>query len=139
MKDFELHPRLRADCHVLGSLAGCELLLNRNAALPWFILVPHTAATELHDLEPELRAMLDRAGDGLARWIKDRLACDKVNVAAIGNLVPQLHLHVVGRRIGDACWPQPVWGHLRAGPAYSAPELAALQSDLTAAFGLVAA
>lgn len=135
MSDFELHPRLGADCHRLGRIGHCELLLNRNAAVPWFILVPHTGVLELFDLDPPLRAELEAAGDALARWLKRRFGCDKVNVAAIGNLVPQLHVHIVGRRAGDACWPLPVWGHLPAGPDYGELEIAALESDLAGILG----
>ena len=106
-----LHPQLAADCHVLGRIDGHTLLLQRNAALPWFVLVP----------------------PGSAGFVKRHHACDKINVAAIGNVVPQFHLHVVGRRRDDACWPLPVWGHLAPGGSWRDAELAALTAALHAA------
>lgn len=112
--DFELHPRLAADCHRLASLALSELLLHRNAAVPWLILVPRVAVTELCDLEPAQRSALDAEIDACCRLLRERFpAVTKLNVAAIGNLVPQLHVHVIGRHPADPCWPDPVWGHLR--------------------------
>lgn len=128
---WALHPQLAADCHALGHCGGSALLLQRNAAVPWFVLVPPSDALELHDLEPPLRARLDAAADRLARFVKDHFRCDKINVAAIGNVVPQLHLHVVGRRRDDACWPRPIWGHLTVCATYAPGTLA----DLGAALG----
>lgn len=128
-----LHPQLAADCHVLGTSGDNALLLQRNAALPWFVLVPPTTLTELHDLPPALRSRLDAAADRLARFVKRHFACDKINIAAIGNVVPQLHLHVVGRRRDDTCWPRPVWGHLAVTAGYEAATLSALTTALRAA------
>jgi diadenosine tetraphosphate (Ap4A) HIT family hydrolase len=127
---WPLHPQLAADCHVLGHCDGNRLLLQRNAALPWFVLVPPTEATELHDLAPPLRARLEAASDRLARFTKRHFRCDKMNIAAIGNLVPQLHLHVIGRRRDDPCWPRPVWGHLAAGGDYAPASLSHLAQAL---------
>ena len=113
-----LHPQLAADCHVLGTLEGNALLLQRNASLPWFVLVPPAVPIDtpldLHELPPPLRARLDAAADRLARFVKRHLDSHKINVAALGNVVPQLHLHVIGRRRDDPCWPRPVWGNLPA-------------------------
>lgn len=107
---FELHPRLAADCHALARRGRLHYLLQRNASLPWFLIVPESTALELCDLPGELRTELVAATDALARYVKRRFACDRINVAAIGNLVPQLHVHVVGRRRDDCCWPHVVWG-----------------------------
>jgi diadenosine tetraphosphate (Ap4A) HIT family hydrolase len=128
-----LHPQLAADCHVLGGSRGCLLLLHRNAAIPWFVLVPPSEVLELHELPSSLRADLDAAADRLAQFVKRHFACDKINVAAIGNVVPQLHLHVVGRRRDDACWPRPVWGHLDTSGVYETGGLARLTEALLAA------
>lgn len=128
-----LHPQLVADCHVLGRSHGHTLLLQRNAAVPWFILVPPTTVVELHELAPTLRASLDAAADRLARFVKAHFSSDKINVAALGNVVPQLHLHVIGRRRDDACWPRPVWGHLSATADYAPDTLASLVAALRAA------
>ena len=128
-----LHPQLVADCHVLGASEGHALLLHRNATVPWFLLVPPTTVTELFELPAPLRASLDAAADRLAAFVKQHFHCDKINVAAIGNVVPQLHLHVVGRRRDDACWPRPVWGHLTALADYPPATLDSLARALRAA------
>jgi diadenosine tetraphosphate (Ap4A) HIT family hydrolase len=129
---FVLHPQLARDFHVLGRCGNSgrlHVLLRRNAVLPWFLLVPETTVQELFDLPPDLRRDLEARGDVLARFVKVRFSSDKINVAAIGNIVPQLHLHVIGRRRDDCCWPLPAWGHLRGEEAYSP---ASLQSMILA-------
>ncbi len=131
-RPFRLHPQLLADCHRLGQLRFCHLLLNRNAALPWFILVPETELSDLLDLPPVLRskAMDDTAV--ISGFIKETLGYPKVNFAAIGNVVPQLHLHVIGRREGDPCWPSPVWGHLEENLSYSKAQLEDIRRGIEA-------
>jgi diadenosine tetraphosphate (Ap4A) HIT family hydrolase len=127
---FELHPRLAADCHRLGALPSGLLLLHRNAALHWFLLVPATGALDLLDLAAaEREALLDDAAT-LHRFLRERLAYPRVNVGALGLVVPQLHLHVVGRREDDPCWPAPVWGCLKEGPAWPEEALEALRAEL---------
>lgn len=125
MADFEIHPRLLEDCHRVGRFALSHLLLHRNAGLPWMILVPEVdpGVTELHELDAAGRRQLDAEIDTLARYLKDALGAQKINVAAIGNLVPQLHVHVVGRHPGDPCWPGVVWGNLPDGPAWTPEQL----------------
>jgi diadenosine tetraphosphate (Ap4A) HIT family hydrolase len=107
---MQLHPRLEADCHRLGSLKSGILLLHKNASLPWFIFVPFTDAVALYQIEGEKRADIEREWNDLAAWVHKRYECKRVNVAAIGNLVPQLHLHIVARTESDPCWPGVVWG-----------------------------
>lgn len=127
--DFVLHPQLLRDFHVLGRCgesAGLHVLLRRNAVLPWFLLVPETTVQELFDLPPLLRRDLEARGDVLARFVKARFDSDKINVAAIGNIVPQLHLHVIGRRADDCCWPLPAWGHVQGEVSHSAEALESL-------------
>lgn len=127
----EIHPQLLADCHWLGSLSSGELLLSRNSALHWFILVPPVpAGCELLDLPPARREAVLENCAALAKLLKGQLGYSRVNVAALGNVVPQLHLHVIGRQPDDACWPQPVWGNLPAGDDYSAEGLAQLRLTL---------
>lgn len=130
---FTLHPRLVRDFHVLGRSGHLHVLLQRNAVLPWFLLVPESTALELYELLPMLREELDRRGDALARFVKRHFACDKINVAAIGNLVPQLHLHVIGRRTDDCCWPQAAWGHVSGERVYTDDELATHLAALSSA------
>ena len=110
MSDFSLAPQLQNDCFVLGKLGSSQLLLLNNALLPWFILVPETNVTELFELDDEQRLSLVRESDSLAGFVKQAFACDKINVASIGNVVSQLHMHVIGRRRDDFCWPGVVWG-----------------------------
>lgn len=137
MPDFRIHPQLLADCHRLGRLPATHLLLHRNAALPWFILVPETQVTDLLDLGPGAREAALDACTLVARYIKAEFGVPKVNFAAIGNLVPQLHLHLVGRTPGDPCWPAPVWGNLDPGPEYSQAQVTAIGTALRAQAGLI--
>jgi diadenosine tetraphosphate (Ap4A) HIT family hydrolase len=134
---FVIHPRLLADCHRLGRIGTCHLLLHRNAALPWFILVPETQVTDLLDLSPAAREGALDACTRVAGYIKAEFGVPKVNFAAIGNLVPQLHLHLVGRTPGDPCWPAPVWGNLDPGPEYSQAQVAVIGAALSAQAGLI--
>jgi diadenosine tetraphosphate (Ap4A) HIT family hydrolase len=110
MSEFVLDPRLARDCFPLGRLAGCRLLLMNNAALPWFVLVPETSAAELHELEPAEQRALATAVARTSELLLGHFKVTKLNVATIGNVVAQLHVHVVGRHPGDYCWPNVVWG-----------------------------
>lgn len=130
---MSLHPTLAADCHVLGDLPSAHILLHRNAALHWFILVPETAVIDLLDLPAPERDALMRDAALVARVLKDDLTYPRVNVGSLGLVIPQLHLHVVGRRESDPCWPAPVWGNLPAGSEYgeyTADELQELRGKL---------
>lgn len=91
----------------------------KNSGLPWFILVPDTFLTDVLDLDAtELQAVLTDCA-AISDFIKNTLGYHKVNFAGLGNLVPQMHLHIIGRAEGDACWPQPVWGRLPEAGDYS--------------------
>jgi diadenosine tetraphosphate (Ap4A) HIT family hydrolase len=133
MGEFHIHPRLINDCHRLGRLPSSHLLLHRNSSLTWFILVPETDATDLLDLDRDLRVALMDDAATVSRFLKKDLGYPKVNFGAIGNLVPQMHLHVIGRRPGDSCWPAPVWGHLGDAPGYHDGRVAELVRGLAAA------
>jgi len=126
----ELHPRLRVDCHVLGALPSARLLLHRNAALHWFLLVPDTEALDLLDLDTPSRDALFADAARIHRYLKESLGYPRVNIGALGLVVPQLHLHIVGRRPDDPVWPAPVWGQLRGNEEYSEAELARLADAL---------
>lgn len=125
---FELHPKLAEDCHALTTLPSARLLLHRNAALHWFILVPPTNVIDLLDLPESERAALMADAVRVADALKGPLAYPRVNVGALGLVVPQLHLHVVGRRPDDPCWPAPVWGNLAGDAVYSQADLEALRA-----------
>jgi diadenosine tetraphosphate (Ap4A) HIT family hydrolase len=130
MAPFEIHPQLLADCHRLGRFDFCHVLLNRNAAVAWFILVPECSVGDLLDLPEELRNNTMKEAALVSEFIKRRLGYPKVNLASIGNVVAQLHLHVVGRRPDDLCWPSPVWGNLQESRAYRADEIGAIVESL---------
>lgn len=132
---FVLHPQLAADTHPLGATATALVLLHRNAAVPWLILVPTTDVGDFLDLPAALRTELLADCEALVRYLKTHRQVEKINFAAIGNLVPQLHLHVVGRRRDDPCWPLPVWGHLQVAPGYTDAEVAGIQDAVMAALG----
>jgi diadenosine tetraphosphate (Ap4A) HIT family hydrolase len=130
MSAFELHPRLAADTAEVCDLALCRLVVMRDARFAWAILVPRRAGVrEVHDLVPSDQALLMGEAARVAARIAAWPGVTKINHGALGNLVPQLHWHVVGRSPSDAAWPGPVWG---SGPAVEPPEhwLAALVSHL---------
>lgn len=104
------------------------MLLHKNALLPWFILVPETSGTELLALPDRERNRVMRECTVMAAFIQRHFHSTKINFAALGNQVPQLHLHIVGRKPGDACWPRPVWGNLSTASPYSAAELETIRS-----------
>lgn len=107
---FALDPRLLADTHAVGELHLSELLLMDDARFPWFILVPRIAgARELIDLDEGDQRTLLAEISLLGRTLETLLRPDKLNVAALGNVVPQLHVHVIARFAHDAAWPHPVW------------------------------
>lgn len=108
---FELHPRLAADTFPVGDLPLCRLLLMNDAQYPWFILVPRReGAREIYLLDEADQAQLLRESVRLSRAMMDAFRGHKLNVAALGNVVPQLHVHHIVRYPGDPAWPGPVWG-----------------------------
>ena len=125
---FVLHPRLAADTATIADWPLSRVLLMNDKRYPWIVLVPRRAdITELVDLDETARVTLtgeiSRVGGRLKAWAQARGGCDKINIGMIGNIVPQLHVHIVARTKGDAAWPAPVWGKGEAVP-YSAAELA---------------
>ncbi|MNE26192.1 HIT domain protein [compost metagenome] len=120
---FALHPRLQADTQILGDLPLCRVLLAKDSQYPWLILVPRVAGLrEIHHLLPEQQQQLMQESCAVAALMEEALGPDKINVAALGNLVPQLHLHHVARFSTDAAWPGPIWGAHPAIP-YQAQDL----------------
>ena len=108
--EFKLDPRLENDCFVLGHLKTSRLLLLNNSLVPWFILVPDTTATEIYELPHAQQLELLEEITIISNHLKQNFAVDKLNVAAIGNIVNQMHIHIVGRHVDDFCWPGVVWG-----------------------------
>jgi diadenosine tetraphosphate (Ap4A) HIT family hydrolase len=136
---FPLDPRLAGDTHEVASLPFSELLLMDDARYPWLILVPRIAgARELIDLdEGDQRALVGEITQ-VGRALEALLRPDKLNVAALGNVVPQLHVHVIARFANDVAWPQPVWGRGER-VAYRADERAARIAEIRDALGIAAA
>ncbi len=108
---WTLHPTLAKDATPIGDLPLSQVLIIKDANYPWLLLVPRKAnVSELIDLPATEQAQLTGEIDRVARALKEVTACDKLNIAALGNVVPQLHVHVIARRHSDAAWPRPVWG-----------------------------
>ncbi|PIA71640.1 HIT family protein [Pseudomonas sediminis] len=114
---FALDSRLQQDCLVIGDFPLCRLLLMNDSNYPWFILVPRREeVSELFQLDADDQRQLWQETTLLAETLKDIFAADKMNVATLGNVVSQLHMHVIVRRREDASWPAPVWGRHPAQP-----------------------
>ena len=121
---FALHPRLEADTHFAADWPLCRVLVMNDARYPWLILVPRRdGVTEVTGLGTQDRTQLMDEIARAGQLIRTFPAVTKLNIGALGNRVPQLHVHVVGRHLGDPAWPGPVWGHSVAMP-YAAEALA---------------
>src|SRR5213075_2329761 len=108
---WSLHSRLQQDTIDIGDLPLCRVLVIKDANYPWLLLVPRReSAVEIIDLDEVEQAQLMTETTRVARALREITKCDKLNIAALGNVVPQLHVHVVARRQTDAAWPRPVWG-----------------------------
>ncbi len=108
---WSLHSQLKQDTIDIGDLPLCRVLVIKDANYPWLLLVPRRPDVgEIIDLDEVEQAQLMTEVSRLARALKEITKCDKLNVAALGNVVPQLHVHVIARRKTDAAWPRPVWG-----------------------------
>ena len=119
---FLLDPRLAADTLPVARLDLCELRLMNDERFAWLVLVPQRAGlVEIADLTPSERTLLWHEVERAGAALRAVAPCDKLNLGALGNIVRQLHVHVVARREGDAAWPGPVWGN---GPAEPDPEAA---------------
>ncbi|MDH5834051.1 HIT family protein [Luteimonas kalidii] len=114
---YALDPQLASDTHPLATLDLCELRLMDDANYPWLVLVPRVAgAREMLDLDATQRHRLTDEIDLAGRALREVFHPFKLNVAALGNLVPQLHVHVIARFENDPAWPAPVWGRVAARP-----------------------
>ena len=130
MQNFVLDPRLEADTGFVADWALSRVLLMNDARFTWLILVPRRAsASELHDLSHAERLVLMEEIARASRTLASLRGVTKINVGALGNIVPQLHVHVVARKQSDAAWPGPVWGHATAIP-YEAEARDALIAQL---------
>jgi len=132
---FVLDPRLQQDTLPIGDFPLCRLLLSNDSNYPWFILVPRRAAiSEVFELDQQDQLQLWQETNGLAKTLKDVFKADKLNVAALGNVVSQLHVHVIVRHRDDRAWPAPVWGKQPATP-YTAEQVAVIRERLRGVLG----
>ncbi len=129
---FVLDSRLHQDTLALGDFPLCRLLLSNDSNYPWFILVPRRPAiSEVFDLSAEDQLQFWQETSFLSRTLKALFSADKLNVAALGNVVSQLHMHVIVRKRNDIAWPAPVWGKHPAVP-YTEEQFAAIREQLRA-------
>ncbi|WP_444995464.1 HIT domain-containing protein [Aliikangiella sp. IMCC44359] len=127
---FQLHQQLVEDSFILGEFELSSLLLINDIQFPWCVLVPRRAnITEIYQLSECEQALFWTESSLLSKVLMDIFGGDKLNVAAIGNLVPQLHLHHVVRYKKDPCWPAPIWGKLPM-KSYQAEKVAEIQQKL---------
>ncbi|WP_417465724.1 HIT domain-containing protein [Kordiimonas sp.] len=115
MTEFELHPQLLADTVEICTLRLCRVLIMNDSTYPWLVLVPERVEVrEIHALSAADQQTLMREISHVASVMETLFKADKMNVAALGNMVPQLHVHIIARYEGDAAWPGPVWGKVPA-------------------------
>jgi diadenosine tetraphosphate (Ap4A) HIT family hydrolase len=112
---WSLHPQLEKDTINIGDLPLSRVFVIKDANYPWLLLVPRRAgASEILDLDEVEQAQLITEIARVSRALKAVTRCEKLNIAALGNVVPQLHVHIIARRTTDAAWPKPVWGQVEA-------------------------
>ncbi len=127
---FVLDTRLEQDTLFIGDFALCRLLLMNDASYSWFILVPRLEeVSEVFQLSAADQQLLWQETSAFAEIVKDTFGADKMNIATLGNVVSQLHVHVIARRRDDAAWPAPVWGRHPASP-YAAEQVEAIKRKL---------
>jgi diadenosine tetraphosphate (Ap4A) HIT family hydrolase len=132
MSDFVLHEKLQADSIFIRDLSLSQLRLNNVKTVPWLVLVPRKAdVQEIYQLSSADRAVLIEEIAQASQALDALYAPDKINVAALGNQVPQLHVHVIARFTSDAAWPDPVWGKV-ATELYELKAIAAIKEKLNA-------
>jgi len=132
MTNFELHPKLAADTFEVTRLPLCRVLLMNDANYPWLILVPQRPSLrELFELDDEEQMQFMRESSQVARIMLAHFKADKINIAALGNVVPQLHIHHIARHTHDPAWPAPVWGRFPS-QAYAAKPLEKLLQNIRA-------
>ncbi|MBN8446234.1 MAG: HIT domain-containing protein [Gammaproteobacteria bacterium] len=132
-ENFELHAQLAKDSIWLADWPLCQLRLINDSNYPWFILVPRRAnIRDVIDLSDEEQAQLWQESAKLSRLLRQKFSPEKLNLAALGNMVPQLHLHHVARFSSDAAWPSPIWGKVAAIP-YTEQQLVVLLNEWSVA------
>ena len=125
---FTLHPTLAKDSILAAKVGPLQVRLVDDARFFWLLIVPETTATELHDLDEKTSGSLWKLAQHLGHALQAYCDSDKINSAAIGNIVPQLHFHIVARHVYDAAWPQPIWGYGKAEPLADATKAARIEA-----------
>ncbi len=111
MSSFELDEQIRNDTIPVCELSLCTVVLHKDANYPWLLLIPmRNSIREIHELSDEQQLQLMREISQVAKALQSHCNADKMNVAALGNMVPQLHIHIVARYFSDKAWPGPIWG-----------------------------
>lgn len=127
---FQIHPQLIADSHALLCWQQCHIRLHKNATLPWAIIIPESEATEFHDLLIPMQNTVTAIAQQIDSLFRSEYAIEKINFAAIGNVVSQLHVHVVGRHANDPLWPDVVGGQALPEASYSASNVESIKARL---------
>ncbi|MEM7564169.1 MAG: HIT family protein [Pseudomonadota bacterium] len=129
----DIHPQLISDCVYLGRFTLCHLLLSNDSNYPWFILVPdRDGVREIYQLSDSDKSLLMAESCAFSAFLDRHYSPDKLNVAALGNQVPQLHLHHIARFKNDPAWPTPIWGKVPVVP-YGGEELESLRKNIDSA------
>ena len=137
MTTFSLNSQLEQDTHKILSCDNFFVLLHRNKSLPWFIVVPKITETEWFELPQEMQTKLANLLRKLGLFLQQEYQCDKINTASIGNVVSQLHIHVVGRFHNDPLWPDVVWGNDLPLSEYSETEVVSMPQKLRQALAVL--
>ena len=133
ISEFKLHPQLKKDCVIIGDFDLNLVLLMNDKQYPWFILLPkRTAMKEIHELTGTDQQQFIKESSIFSKAIHEIFAADKINVAALGNMVPQLHIHHIVRYETDSAWPAPIWG-VKPSLAYQVGEVKAIITKLQTA------
>ena len=127
---FHIDDRLLADSHELFQYKQCHVRLNKYARIPWFLIIPETTEIEFCDLSVELHTDISCLGKTIGQYLKKQHGAEKINFAAIGNVVQQLHVHVIGRHQQDPLWPDVVWGATTPEKPYSQQQITTIKNDL---------
>ena len=131
--ELSLDPRLKEDSYMIGCFDCSVLLLMKNSLFPWFVLVPFSNETEFHKLSQELQLKILNQINLVSRFIEDNNKIDKINIGAIGNVVSQLHVHIIGRSRDDICWPDVAWG-VKEFKQYKPDQVKQIKENLLASF-----
>ncbi|AJC48959.1 HIT family protein [Allofrancisella guangzhouensis] len=126
---FKLDERLEKDTFEVCQTLDCKILVMNNITSPWFIVVPFTDKIEWYELDDSVQYNINALINKLSVFLKDEYKVDKLNIATLGNVVKQMHIHVIGRFTTDPAWPNPVWGNIQV-QAYSEEQKASLKERI---------